>query len=307
VFINPAVTRATGKPATEYVGRTTEELGHPPELCALWSATFRDIFQTGQPREIEFPFTAPAGKPMHFSMRAVPEFATDGTVDSVLFMLVDLTARKRSEDHLQRSLQHKEVLLREAQHRVKNDLQIIFSVMNLQEEASHSPAVRAHFQEVRERLRSMILLHEQLRHSNTVGSVDFASYARSLLKSIWDSRGNLATGIGLELNLQPVTLSTDTALPCGLILNELATNALKHAFPGRSVGGRVEVVLRQNPNGIVVLEFRDNGVGLPCGLDWQQSRTLGLRLVRLLAAQMKAIVTTSADCGTRFEISFEDR
>ena len=127
-------------------------------------------------------------------------------------------------------------------------------------------------------------------------------YTQNLLDSLWYSYGTVAAGIRLHLDLQPVSLPVDIAVPCGLILNELAGNALKHAFPGQSKG-ELKVSLK-NDAGRIRLSVADNGVGLPPGLDWQQGKSLGLRLVQMLARQVDAKVEANSENGTRVELIF---
>jgi len=147
-------------------------------------------------------------------------------------------------------------------------------------------------------------VHEQLYQSPDLARIDFAEYARSLLNYLWRAHGSAASGIRLALDLEPVSLSVDTAVPCGLILNELTTNALKHAFRGGK-GGEVAVSLRGAMDGEVRLCVRDNGRGLPEGFDWKQASTLGLRLVQMLAGQLHAAVEVSTLEGTEFALTFE--
>ena len=126
---------------------------------------------------------------------------------------------------------------------------------------------------------------------------------RSLLNYLWRAHGTAASGVRLALDLEPVPLSVNAAVPCGLILNELVSNALKHAFRGRA-GGEVAVSLRGGPEGRVCLRVRDNGMGLPAGLDWRQADSLGLRLVQILAGQLHATVEVSSGEGTEFAVTF---
>jgi two-component sensor histidine kinase len=151
----------------------------------------------------------------------------------------------------------------------------------------------------------MALAHEKLYQSESLARVEFADYTRSLLHYLARAHGSRETSVGLKLDLQPVPLSVVTAVPCGLILNELVTNAFKHAFVGRAQG-EVATTLRAGPDGRVRLRVSDNGVGLPAGLDWRQSRSLGLRLVQLLAGQLNATVEVKvrAGGGTDFLITF---
>ena len=208
------------------------------------------------------------------------------------------------DGRLKISLKQKDLLLAELHHRVRNNLQLISSLINLQSEAIGNAPVRRGFDDLRDRIRCMALLHEQLYHSDTIGRLDFATYARRLLHSIWGCYGALAGDVRLNLDVAPVSLSTEAAEACGLIINELATNSLKHAFQGRA-GGQVTVSLHRAHDGRAYLRVGDDGVGLPAGLDWRRSDLLGLRLVRLLAGQLNATVDMkSSAMGTEFRIVF---
>jgi two-component sensor histidine kinase len=156
---------------------------------------------------------------------------------------------------------------------------------------------------VTHRVRSMALVHEKLYQSADMARVEFAEYAQSLLGYLWRAHGSAASGVRLTLDLEPAPLSVNAAVPSGLILNELASNALKHAFRGRA-GGEVTVSLRGSPEGRVCLRVRDNGTGLPAGLDWRQADSLGLRLVQILAKQLGATVEVQSGAGTEFSVSF---
>jgi two-component sensor histidine kinase len=159
------------------------------------------------------------------------------------------------------------------------------------------------FQDVCDRVRTMALVHEQLYASEGLAEVDFAEYTRSLLDYLWRAHGRAADHIRPNLDLRPVVLPMDQAVSCGLLLNEVTTNALKHAFQGRTQG-EVAVALHQSPDGRVHLGVRDDGVGLPANTDWRQSRTLGLRLIQMLAGQLNGTVDWKCDRGTEFQISF---
>jgi two-component sensor histidine kinase len=218
-------------------------------------------------------------------------------------IFTDITERKQAEEALKASLHEKEVLLKEIHHRVKNNMQVISSLVSLQAEQLRDSALRDVFQEVSDRVRSMALVHEKLYQSADLARVEFAEYAQSLLNYLWRAHGTAACGIRLAVDLEPVPLSVNVAVPCGLILNELATNALKHAFRGRD-GGTVKVSLRGSPDGRVCLRVGDNGTGLPPGLDWRQADSLGLRLVQILAKQLDATVEVARVEGTEFAVTF---
>jgi two-component sensor histidine kinase len=213
---------------------------------------------------------------------------------------------RESEERLRASLGEKEVLLKEIHHRVKNNTQVISSLLALQAERSPDETVRTVLRDVTHRVRSMAMVHEKLYESADLAQVDFAQYARSLLGYLWSAHGNVAAGVRLTLDLEPVTLPVNSAVPCGLILNELVSNALKHAFSDCREG-EVAVSLRSSAQGRVRLSVRDNGKGMPAGFDWRGARSLGLRLVQMLAGQLRAVVEVSSGGGTELGISFEGR
>jgi PAS domain S-box-containing protein len=216
---------------------------------------------------------------------------------------VDIADRKQAESALRKSLAEKEVLLKEIHHRVKNNMQVISSLVDLQTDQVGDAATKAVLQDVTHRVRSMALVHEKLYQSADMARVDFADYARSLLGYLWRAYGTAAANVRLTLDLEQVPISVNSAVPCGLILNELATNALKHAFKNTGMG-EVIVSLRGSHAGDVSLRVRDNGKGLPPGFDWKQSKSLGLHLVKILAGQLSATVDVSSVEGTEFSISF---
>jgi PAS domain S-box-containing protein len=226
--------------------------------------------------------------------------------------LTDITGRKQMENALQHhtreleaSLAEKEVLLKEIHHRVKNNLQVISSLVSLQADGSKDEAVCQVLKDVTYRLRSMALVHENLYLSSDLAHIDFAEYTRGLLSYLWLAHGAFAADVRMTLDLGPVSLLVDTAVTCGLILNELAVNSLKHAFHGRS-DGEVKVSLHCGADRRISLCVTDNGVGLPAGFDWRQTQSLGLRLVQMLSRQLDATAEVSSGNGTTFEIVFEN-
>jgi len=216
----------------------------------------------------------------------------------------NITERKQAEEQIKASLAEKEVMLKEIHHRVKNNLQVISSLISLQANDSKDGAVRQVLQDVTYRVRSMALVHEKLYQSADLSHIDFAEYIQGLLSYLWRAHGEIAAGVRMTFDLEPVLLPTDTAVTCGLILNELAVNALVHAFPD-SADGEVTVSLQSGADGRTRLCVTDNGVGLPRDLDWRESGSLGLRLVKMLSKQLNSTVEFSSEYGTKFEIIFE--
>lgn len=210
-------------------------------------------------------------------------------------------ARRQSEAALRTSLTEKEILLKEVHHRVKNNMQVISSLLNLQSSAIEDERVRTLFQESQNRVRSMALVHELLYQSENLARIDLAVYARMLAESLWAPCGADASAVALKLELVPVFLDVDAAVPTGLIINELLSNAMKHAFlPGR----RGTITLKVGPHGDGAYWFSvsDDGVGMPASMDIHNTATLGLQLVSTLCTQLEATITLDSQCGARFTV-----
>lgn len=223
----------------------------------------------------------------------------------VLAAIRDISRPKEIEQQIRASLQEKEALLQEIHHRVKNNLQIIASLLSLQSSYIHEPRTLVQFQESQDRISSMALIHEMLYQSETLATVDLADYVKSLARILlhtYTARSN----VDLDIQLVPAAVSIDTAVPVGLMLNELLTNALKYAFPdGRP--GRLLVALSMEPGEVIRLRVEDNGVGLRPGAQLAQADTLGLRLVRMFAKQLRAEVDMRSEPGhTSFDIRFKE-
>ncbi|MDP8989709.1 MAG: PAS domain S-box protein [Acidobacteriota bacterium] len=219
-----------------------------------------------------------------------------------VYILRDIALPTVTEERLRATLREKNVLIEEVHHRVKNNLQVITSLLGLQARTIKDPTIRKKFEESRYRIQAMAILHEILYETSSLAEIDFADYLRRLVEHLVRSHG-ASGGIRTEVRLEPLRCHRDVVLPCGLIVNELLSNTFKYAFPGGRTGA-IRVVLRRGTAGKVHLTVRDNGVGMPAGLDWKTSPTLGLRLVRTLARQLDADVRTAGRVGTLFSITF---
>jgi PAS domain S-box-containing protein len=249
---------------------------------------------------------APANpEPRWILVSAEPILDSEGHIHQLICTYHDITERKQAEAALRASLHEKEVLLKEVHHRVKNNMQVISSLISLQSDTIEDEAQRGLFDGLRDQVRTMALVHDKLYQTESLAAVDFSDYARSLLDYLWRAHGVSEETIRLTLDMQPVTLSLRTALPCGLILNELVTNAIKHAFGGRA-SREITVALHARADGQVCLRVGDNGVGLPAGLDWRQTPSLGLQLVQTLAGQLNGAVEVRNLGGTEFQITFSE-
>lgn len=202
----------------------------------------------------------------------------------VLSAIVDISDRKHKEARIQAALEEKDLLLGEIHHRVKNNLQIVHSLLDLQSTRMEDPAVLEVLRDSQNRIRSMALIHQTLYQSKDFARVDFASVLDTLLPTLVASYGVDPSHIALSIRAASVSLSIDAAIPCGLIVNELVTNALKHAFPA-GYHGEIVIELASDVHGEIRLTIGDNGVGIPDRVEIGGG-TLGLQLVHLLAEQL---------------------
>ncbi len=217
----------------------------------------------------------------------------------------EITQRKAAENQIRASLHEKEVLLKEIHHRVKNNLQVITSLLSLQSAKLPSAAMQAILKESQTRVKSMALVHEELYQSEDFSRVDFADYIRRLTSNLFHTYHTGAVAVSLTVDVQKVYLTVDTAIPCGLIINELVSNALKHAFHGREEGS---ITIRLQRDGAAhVLTVSDDGIGLPPEVDPRTTETLGLQLVSTLTRQLGGALAVSRDKGTQFEVRFVEQ
>lgn len=213
---------------------------------------------------------------------------------------IDVTERKRAEDRMRTSMKEKEILLKEIHHRVKNNLQMIVSLLNLQAGKNGDPKVLDTIDVIRRRVYSMAVLHEKLYGSPDLSGIRFDDYIRSLVNDL-PSGSPEGAPVRMSLRLEPVVLNFGQAVPCGLILNEAVTNAVKHAFAGRPEG-RIEITLKKARDGSVRLSVADDGVGLPPGFDPAASNSLGFKIIVILLEQLGGTVKMDSRNGTRLTI-----
>jgi PAS domain S-box-containing protein len=215
----------------------------------------------------------------------------------------DITARKQAEKKLTASLKEKEVLLKEIHHRVKNNMQVISSMLSLQSQHITDKASLAMFQESQNRIRAMALIHEKLYTSEDLAHIDIASYIHSLTHQLITTYHTLASRVNMDIAITNIFLTITTAIPCGLIINELVSNALKHAFPHQQ-DGTITVSMTPSNTDSLILTVSDTGIGFPEGIDFRNTTTLGMQLVVSLVEQLEGTITLDRNEGTRFRIEF---
>lgn len=238
-----------------------------------------------------------------YSQETVFSCNTDGTVKQTIGTASDITKLKEVETRLQSSLADKEVLLREIHHRVKNNLSVVDSLLSMQARyIDDTEALRA-ISDSQRRIHTMSLIHEQLYQSQDVDKVDFCEYLQRLVGNLYSSNSFSPNQVELKLDVKPTQLNIDMAISMGLIVNELLTNAFKHAFPHDQTG-LIEVILYKSiDDRDLHLIIRDNGIGIPANVDFNGTASLGLRLVRILTQQLRASLDLSCDVGTSFHLT----
>jgi len=215
----------------------------------------------------------------------------------------EIQERKRAEDKIKDSLIEKEVLLKEIHHRVKNNLQIIRSLINLQSKQIKDKTALAAFDDISKRIFSMALVHEKMYKSENFVNIDFKEYIESMVKELFYSY-EITGKISLDLEVQNIRLGLDIAIPSGLIINELVTNALKHAFPNGK-NGKINIYLGKVTENIIIIDVADNGVGIDGNIDPFNPQTLGLTLVNILTRQLNGQLEINQHSGSHFKIYFK--
>jgi two-component system, sensor histidine kinase PdtaS len=221
----------------------------------------------------------------------------------VLSAIVDISHRKEEEERIRAALKEKDILLGEIHHRVKNNLQIIYSLLSLQSARITDPAALDLLLDSQNRIHSMALIHQTLYGSRDFARVDFALFIDTLLPALIRSFGADANRISVRVDVEPVLLPIDVAVPCGLVLNELITNAFRHAFRDRD-RGEIRVTLTRQMDDAALLSVSDNGIGLPDRGGTTTTDTLGLQLVEQLADQMDGAISIRRSDPTQFSLRF---
>ncbi|NJD87047.1 MAG: PAS domain S-box protein [Betaproteobacteria bacterium] len=296
--------------AATLFGWNREELVGQP-LDVLVPDRFRDVHPAYRAGFLANPYARAmgAGRDLYARRRDGTEFPVEiglnpvpvegGTM--VLSAIVDITERKEREEGIRRSLEEKDLLLAEIHHRVKNNLQVIHSLLDLQAIRSEDPAVRGILLDSQNRVRSMSLIHQTLYQSKDFARVDFDHFLHALAPGLSDSLSGGDRRVALEVRPSGIALPLATAIPCGLIVNELVSNAFKHGFPdGRA--GRVTVGLLHAGPGRALLEVANDGVPIDPAVDLASSRSLGMTLVTLLAQQLHARLEVRRADPVRFSI-----
>lgn len=224
----------------------------------------------------------------------------------IMFMAIvrDVSSRKTVQQQLEASLREKEMLLKEVHHRVKNNLQVVSSLLALQSRGDEKARMVLH--ETQDRVHSMALVHEILYQSGNLSTIDLGNYLRQLAAHLFQSYEVSTARIHLRTDVEKLYVDVDAAVQCGLIISELVSNSLKYAFPGGRQG-EIKIEAIQHPDGLVDLTVADNGIGLESEFDWSTAKTLGWRLVQSLSEQLGATIEVKSRGGTEVRLRFAAR
>jgi PAS domain S-box-containing protein len=304
LYVSPACRTLLGYGPEEFIGRPADFLCLPEDRTQILRA-YAVLQESDVPHTRSYRVHRRNGEVvwLETTWRRV-QYPTPGWPLEIHAIARDVTERKLAEEALQASLSAKEILLKELQHRVKNNLQVISSLFSLQSAHVKDEQARCAFRESQNRVKSIALVHEKFYHSPDLGRMVFADYVRTLVLGLFQCYGVDLKKIGFQLNADEVFLNLDTAIPCALIINELVSNALKHAFPqGRQ--GTLTIELHTDADKRLTLQVRDDGVGLPPDLDVCQSPSLGLQLVCALANQLDGNLEVRNGQGTALTVTFK--
>lgn len=218
----------------------------------------------------------------------------------------DITERKEYEKQLEESIKEKEVLLKEVHHRVKNNMQVISSILNLQSSYIDDEGALDMLRESQDRIKSMSFVHESLYQSKTLSEVNFAEYIKNIARNLYHSYGRPEGGIEMNFDLEEIYMNLDTSIPCGLIINEVVSNSLKYAFEGKDTGS-ITISFSKLSDDKLKLIVEDNGIGLPKDFDIENADSLGLQLVTTLITQIGGELEINTEKGTTFNIVFKEQ
>jgi PAS domain S-box-containing protein len=304
-FVNAHGVRIGGVPESALLGHTDEEI-HPPEVTDAYLPHLVKAVETRTSQTAECSITLPTVGKITFIVTYVPLLDERGEIYQILGITHNITERKLAEIQVRESLREKEVLLQEIHHRVKNNLQVISSLLDLQSQHIQEPVTLELFRESCNRIRAMALVHETLYKFKDFAKIKFTQYIENLTNYLFAAYIRNAENINLELDIDEVTLKLDTAIPCGLIINELVSNALKYAFPNKTKG-TIYIALHFDGDDNYTLTVRDDGIGLPPNLEIKSVNSLGLKLVEVLAKQLEGTLQVNSRFGTEFSLRFSER
>ena len=305
LLVNKTCEQLFGLNADQVIGKTAHEL-FPQAQADFYQQKDREAFARGVIEDIpEEPIDSHTKGRRILHTLKVPLYDDSQQPQYLLCISEDITERKQAQRQIEASLEEKEILLKEIHHRVKNNLFVVSSLLELQSDRIADAQVVQVFEESQNRIYSMALIHEQLYRSTDLAHVDLSEYLKALVRHLSESYNVDSKQISCEFNLEAIALNLESAHPCGLIVNELVANAFKHAFRDR-LEGKICLNLHKNAREQIVVIIEDNGVGLGPDFDFRSCESLGMQLVCTLTKQLEGTIKIEKSHGTSFELVFAE-
>jgi PAS domain S-box-containing protein len=298
--LNKAFEVITGWERNEWIGKSFSGLIHKSDVDIALTKLLQSAGGTVS-NSYEIKIITKSGAYLTGEFLTTPLYE-DNTVYEILGIVRDVTERKRHEQFIMNSLKEKEILLKEIHHRVNNNLQIISSLLKMQSSAITDPRAAELLLETRNRVLSMSFIHQSFYGSYNLSEIDFGTYIRKLTDNLLNVYKAPDKDVIINIRAEGVRMGIDTAIPCGLIINEAVTNSLLHAFEGQ---GSWEVTINlRNEGENYFMEIKDNGNGIPADVDFSKTSSMGLALIRMLSEQLEGTLTLSISNGTSYSIKF---
>lgn len=303
LFANDNVTEMFGYDKTELAGQFAGELLVDGEYRNIMNDRIK-LRRHGFTDRFEVKMRKKSGESLWVEISSAPLKDNSGNLIGSIGIYSDISERKTYENTIESSLQQKDMLLKEIHHRVKNNLQIISSLIKLQSSHVKDKEIHSLFAESQNRIKTMALIHEKLYRSKDISVIEFYDYIKNLVDSLYASYGISPDRVKAKIEFRSIYLDIDTAIPCGLIINELVSNCLKYAFPNLMKGNIFIDLTEQNDIEYKMI-IKDNGAGIPENIDFNNSASLGLKLVKILSEQLGGSVELIRENGTEFRILFK--
>ena len=297
-WVNDGFIHLMGIPKEKLINKTISEIN----VYSNIENEIRDAIKNQHSRIFESNVSTHNIENLWISSTLTPIYDENGSLKKIVLVDSDITAGKNMQKQIVASLKEKDALLKEIHHRVKNNLQIIISLLNLQTGYIKDEVTLKAVKDGQSRVRSMALVHEKFYQSDEVSEIDFAGYIEKLCHFLYQSYGDKTDRIDVQIKGDKIDLDMDTAMPCGLLVNEIVSNAYKYAFPGKEKG--TILIEFKKANGKMTLLIQDNGVGFPEEYDLDRSESLGMQLIQALTGQLEGELKVSKNNGTTFEITF---
>ncbi len=299
-YVNDKLSEIWSYPNSNIIGRHCCDFMEGPAKKLLESQL--EIGRQGLPNVFEIPLVSGIGRRVELGVSAKPILDVDGKYGGSFAVVTNITRQKYAEAQLMASLNEKELLLREIHHRVKNNLQVVSSLLRLQSRYPSDDKCREMLDQSQNRIQSMALIHEKLYQSKELGNINLEDYVKALASHLFQGFGAGCQRIKLITEIDAVSLTIDKAIHCGLLANELLSNCLKHAFP-HGKGSTIKMSFASD-DGRFKFVVSDDGVGLPGDFEVTNITTMGLRLVNTLVNQLKGELRFKSENGAWFQIIF---